>query len=122
MKKQKYGNKKVERDGILFDSKREADRWTYLCQLMDAGVITELDRQVTFELLPAQYELSTVGVRGGKDRGKCIERAVKYKADFVYKDQLGRKIVEDTKGYKTPEYVLKRKLMLHVHGIRVKEV
>ena len=56
MKKQKYGNKKVKRDGMIFDSQREADRWTYLCQLMDAGIITELDRQVTFELLPAQYE------------------------------------------------------------------
>lgn len=122
MKKRKYGNKKVERDGMIFDSQREADRWTYLCQLMDAGVITELDRQVTFELLPAQYELSTVGVRGGKDRGKCIERSVKYIADFVYKDQLGRKVVEDTKGYKTPEYVLKRKMMLYIHGIRIKEV
>lgn len=120
----KYKNKKVERDGFLFDSQREADRWTYLCQLMDAGVITELDRQVTFELLPAQYEFDTVGKRGGKERGKCIERAVKYIADFVYKDHLGRTIVEDVKGYTrtNPDYIIKRKLMLYIHGIRVKEV
>lgn len=122
MKKQKYGNKKVERDGMIFDSQREADRWTYLCQLMDAGVIRELDRQVVFELIPSQYEFDTMGPRGGKNKGKCIERAVKYIADFVYKDQLGQIVVEDTKGYRTPEYVLKRKLMLFLKGIRVKEV
>ena len=124
MKKNKYKNKKVEVDGILFDSKREAEHWIYLCNLMDAGIITELDRQVEFELLPAQFEFDTVGVRGGKQKGKCIERKVKYIADFVYKDQLGQTVVEDVKGYTRhkPEYILKRKMLLFFHGIRIKEV
>jgi hypothetical protein len=124
MKKSKDKNKKVEVDGILFDSKREADHWVYLCQLMDAGVITELDRQVEFELIPAQFEFDTVGVRGGKQKGKCIERKVKYIADFVYRDQLGQRVVEDVKGYtkNDPVYIIKRKLMLYIHGIRIKEV
>jgi hypothetical protein len=124
MKKNKFKNKKVEVDGILFDSKREADNWVYLCHLMDAGVITELDRQVEFELIPAQFEFDTVGVRGGKQKGKCIERKVKYIADFVYRDQLGQRVVEDVKGYtkNDPVYIIKRKLMLYIHGIRIKEV
>ena len=124
MKKNKFKNKKVEVDGMLFDSKREADHWVYLCQLMDAGVITELDRQVEFELIPAQFEFDTVGVRGGKQKGRCIERKVKYIADFVYRDQLGQRVVEDVKGYtkNDPVYIIKRKLMLYIHGIRIKEV
>lgn len=122
MKKLKYRNKKVEYDGILFDSKREADRWTYLCQLMDAGVITELDRQVKFVLIPAQYEPDSVGPRGGIRKGRCLERECAYYADFVYKDENGNMVVEDAKGLRTPEYVIKRKLMLSKLGIGVVEI
>ena len=102
----KYGNKRVVVDGRLFDSKAEAARWQELCLLERAGEITELERQVEYELIP-------------KQKG---ERAVKYIADFRYIDHDGKTVVEDTKGVKTPVYILKRKLMLQVHGIRVVEV
>jgi hypothetical protein len=76
---------------------------------------------VEFELIPAQREPDTVGVRGGVKRGKVIEQAVKYVADFVYEEN-GKLIVEDTKGFRTKDYIIKRKLMLWVHGIQIKEI
>ena len=63
-----------------------------------------------------------MGPRGGVKPGKVIERAVCYVADFVYKDTEGNTVVEDTKGVKTPDYTIKRKLMLYIHKIRIKEV
>ena len=103
----KYGNTKIRVDGRLFDSKAEAARWQELQLLERAGEITELERQVEYELIP-------------KQKG---ERAVKYIADFRYKDHEGETVVEDVKGYKgNPVWIIKRKLMLRVHGIRVSEV
>ena len=102
----KYNNTKIRVDGRLFDSKAEAARWQELQLLERAGEITELERQVEYELIP-------------KQKG---ERAVKYIADFRYKDHEGEVVVEDTKGVKTPVWIIKRKLMLRVHGIRVREV
>ena len=101
----KYNNTKIRVDGRLFDSKAEAARWQELSLLERAGEITELERQVEYELIP-------------KQKG---ERAVKYIADFRYKDHEGKVVVEDTKGVKTPVWIIKRKLMLRVHGIRVRE-
>lgn len=106
----KYNNRKLCVDGIKFDSAREANRWWELRMLEQAGEITDLARQVKYELIPAQY----------KDK-KCIERGVSYIADFVYV-MSGKTIVEDVKGCRTKEYIIKRKLMLWVHGIRVREV
>ena len=117
----KYGSKKVTRDGMTFDSVKEYRRFCELSLLQKAGAITELRRQVEYELIPAQREPDTVGVRGGVKKGKTIELAVKYVADFVYKEN-GKEIVEDTKGFKTKDYIIKRKLMLWVHGIRIKEI
>lgn len=102
----KYNNTKIRVDGRLFDSKAEAARWQELCLLERAGEITELERQVEYELIP-------------KQKG---ERAVKYIADFRYVDHEGKTVVEDTKGVRTPVYILKRKLLLWVHGIRIREV
>ena len=80
-----------------------------------AGIISDLQKQVPYELIPAHYEV----VNGKR---KCIERACTYKADFVYYDVENNKlIVEDSKGFRTKDYVIKRKLMLHVHGIKIKE-
>ena len=101
----KYNNTKIRVDGRLFDSKAEAARWQELSLLERAGEITELERQVEYELIP-------------KQKG---ERAVKYIADFRYVDNDGKTVVEDTKGVRTPVYILKRKLMLRVHGIRIRE-
>ena len=105
----KYGAKKVTVNGLTFDSKKEANRYRELDLLERAGKISNLDTQVKFELIPSQ-----------RIDGKVVERAVNYVADFVYMEN-GNKVVEDTKGFKTPEYIIKRKLMLYVHGIRIKE-
>lgn len=121
MARNKYGSRKVVRDGMTFDSVKEYNRWCELRLLERAGQITDLRRQMTYLLIPCQYEPDTIGVRGGVKRGKLLEREVSYVADFVY-TQDGNTVVEDTKGFKTKDYIIKRKLMLHVHGIRIKEV
>ena len=117
----KYGNKKVVQDGITFDSKREAKRYRELLLLEQAGEISDIQRQVKFVLIPEQREPDTVGSRGGIHKGKLIEREVSYIADFVYRKN-GALVVEDTKGFRTPDYIIKRKLMLWVHGIRIQEI
>ena len=129
MYKNKYGNRKITRDGETFDSLKEYRRYQELLLMQKAGAIQGLERQVPFELIPAQYEDVYTGeyYQRGPQKGEpkmkrvCVEKAVTYYADFVYY-QDGEKVVEDTKGFKTPEYILKRKLMLHVCGIRIKEV
>lgn len=119
----KYGNAKSEVNGEIFDSRKEARRYIELQWLLQAGAITDLQRQVRFELIPAQREPDTIGPRGGRKPGKLIEKEVAYIADFVYTDtDTGRRIVEDTKGMRTKDYIIKRKLMLHVHGIRIREI
>lgn len=117
----KYGNKKVGYNGESFDSLKEYRRFCELSLLERAGEITDLQRQVKFVLIPAQYEPDIIGVRGGVRRGKLLEREVSYVADFVY-TQDGRQVVEDTKGFRTTDYIIKRKLMLYIHGIKVREV
>lgn len=106
----KYGNRKVTRNGITYDSKKEADRHDELLLLSRAGAITDLQRQVKFELLPSQ-----------RVDGKVVEKSVAYVADFVYKKD-GKVVVEDTKGFRTRDYILKRKMMLYFHGIKIKEI
>ena len=109
---QKYGNRKITTvGGEVFDSQREYNRWRELILLVKAGEISNLSRQVKFELIPSQ--------RIGK---KVVERACRYIADFVYIDKYGRLVVEDVKGYRTKEYIIKRKLMLYIHGIQIREV
>lgn len=121
--KYKYGNTKVMVDGMIFDSKREAKRWGELKLQEKAGLIGDLERQVRFELIPAQREPDRRGPKGGLIKGKLIERKTEYVADFVYVDlESGEKVVEDTKGLRTADYVIKRKLMLYVYGIRIREV
>jgi hypothetical protein len=105
----KYGAKKTQTlDGVVHDSKKEAKRWMELCLLQRAGEISDLKRQVPFELIPKQEG----------------ERAVKYIADFVYIER-GKQVVEDVKSpatRKKAEYVIKRKLMRYIHNIKIKEV
>lgn len=124
----KYNSRRVSVGGITFDSMREAKRFQELNYLQKVGAISELELQKKYELVPAQYEsYERYGKRGQrlKDGQKCVEKAVTYVADFVYQ-QGGQTIVEDTKGYRKGTaydvFVIKRKLMLHVHGIRVREV
>ena len=121
-KANKYQAQKCELGGQIFDSRKELRRWLELRLLERSGEITDLRRQVKFELIPAQREPDTIGKRGGVIKGKVIEHGVNYVADFVYKDKQGNTVVEDTKGMRTKEYVIKRKLMLYVHGIRIREI
>jgi hypothetical protein len=106
----KYRNKKAVVNGIKFDSKKEAARYNELRLLERAGAIQNLKTQVKFVLIPSQ-----------KINGKTVERECAYKADFVY-TQNGKTVVEDTKGYRTKDYIIKRKLMLYVHGIKINEI
>ena len=129
----KYGSRKITRDGMTFDSLKEYRRFCELRLLEKAGQVKDLQRQVKFVLIPQQKE--TV-VRYSKKTGKrlqddyrVIEREVAFIADFVYKIPvdstddviLWRTVVEDTKGFRTADYILKRKMMLYFHGIRIKE-
>lgn len=117
----KYRSKKIEIDGIVFDSKREANRYHELKLLEKTGAIQDLQRQVKYILIPSQREPDTIGARGGIHKGKTIEKECAYYADFVYQEN-GETVVEDTKGMRTTDYIIKRKLMLYVHGIRIKEI
>ena len=92
-----------------FDSRKEEARYAELALMQRAGLIQDLKRQVKFELIPSQY----------KD-GKCIYRSCSYIADFTYM-RNGELVVEDAKGYRTDEYTIKKKLMLFIHGIVIKE-
>lgn len=113
----------VTMDGIKHASEREALRWTHLNLLQRAGVISDLQRQVSFELIPAQWEsYERYGKKGKrlKDGKRCVERSVVYVADFVYMHD-GKQVVEDAKGVRTADYVIKRKLMLYLKGIKILE-
>ena len=120
----KYGSKKITVDGETFDSMKEYRRFCELRLMEKAGLITNLQRQVKFLLIPAQYEHYPRFGKNGKPLkpGKrLIEKECAYYADFVYTEK-GQDVVEDTKGVRTPEYIIKRKLMLHIHRIRIQEV
>ena len=119
--KNKYHSRKVQRYGMSFDSAKEARRYDELLLLQKAGKIQNLQRQVRFELIPSQYEEKWYPKLKAYGKGKCLERPVFYVADFVYKED-GEQVVEDTKGFKTKDYIIKRKLMLWKHGIRIREV
>jgi len=108
--KPKYNNRKLNG----FDSRAEQRRYAELLVQEQVGLITDLQRQVEYLLIPSQYKT----INGKRT---CIERACKYKADFVYKEN-GMLVVEDVKGFKTPDYIIKRKLMLEKYDIIIKEV
>lgn len=121
----KYKSKSIIIDGIVFQSKKEGRRWTELRMLERVGEITNLHRQVPFILIPEQRLPGTETYKSGPRKGQVkpgpvLERKVTYIADFMY-EQNGKVVVEDTKGMRTKEYVIKRKLMLYKYGIRIKE-
>lgn len=105
----KYNAKKTIVDSITFDSKKEADRYCELKLLQRAGKITDLRMQVPFELQPA----FTVN-------GKKV-RPIHYIADFMYQED-GVYVVEDVKGQRTKEYMLKRKMYAYKYGQEIREV
>jgi len=106
----KYHAHKITANGEVFDSKKEYQRWLALQAMEAHGDIFELRRQVPYELIP-------------KQRGRYrTERPISYVADFVYTDRkTGEQIVEDVKGYRTPEYRMKRKMLLWRYGISILE-
>ena len=128
----KYNNKKVCVDGLYFDSKKEANRYIKLLEKQQNGEISSIETQVKYVLVPAQYETyERYGKKGQKlkDGKRLIEREIAYIADFRYIDNAtGKTVVEDVKGYICKKagayamFIAKRKLMLYVHGIRIKEV
>src|SRR5262245_8678725 len=99
----KYKAIPTEVDGIVFPSKKQAVRYQELKILERTRLISDLQLEVWFDIT----------VNGMK--------ICRYRADFSYKNKHGDTIIEDTKGVRTPEYKLKAKLMLAVHGIRVVE-
>jgi hypothetical protein len=125
-KNNKYSNQKVTIDGETFDSKREAKRYCELKLLLKAKEIRDLKMQVKYLLIPAQYETyERYGKKGQrlKDGQRLLEKECAYIADFVYHDaHTGELIVEDTKGMKTKDYIIKRKLMLKEYGIKISEI
>lgn len=123
----KYYNIKTKTsDGNVFDSSKEARRWEYLLLLLKAGVIFDLQRQVKYVLIPTQYETYERYSKTGKrlkDGQRLLEKECAYYADFVYTlTETGENVVEDAKGVKTEAYKIKKKLMLAVHSIKIKEV
>lgn len=109
----KYRNKKITINGITYDSQKEYSRHNELKLLERAGVISDLERQVKYTLIPTQ-----------RIDGKVVEREVSYIADFRYQ-QDGETVVEDVKSpitRKEPLYICKRKMMLYFHGIRIKQM
>lgn len=133
--KTKLNNQSIVIDGIEFDSKKEGNRYCELKLLERTGAISNLELQKRFELIPAQYETIETGeyykagVKKGQPKTKrvCIEQSVVYIADFVYQEN-GKTVVEDVKGFRDTssatyaKFVLKRKMMLWIHGIKIKEV
>jgi len=101
MKRSKYNSRKVVVDGIIFDSRKEANKYCELLLLKKAGEIAEIELQPVFELQPAFVT----------PQGKKV-RAITYRADFRVTYHDGRHVVIDTKGYRTKEYLLKKKMFL----------
>ena len=122
----KYNATKVTIDGHTFDSKKESNRYLELKLLERGKVISDLRTQVEFELLPNQYVTEKRYGKNGKplkDKKVLLERRVVYRADFVYTlNETGETVVEDVKGIRLPEYILKRKMFLYKYGIPIHEI
>ncbi|MEG1684567.1 MAG: DUF1064 domain-containing protein [Bacteroides sp.] len=121
----KYKNKKVETEFGTFDSKKEHKRFLELQAMQDKSEISSLQRQVKYELIPAQYETTTKQLKTKtKEVQKLKEHAINYYADFQYVKN-GETVVEDVKASKffmDGVYKIKKKLMLYVHGITINEI
>lgn len=124
-KKNKYHNKKVDFQGTIFDSKRELQRWLMLKDAESKGIISDLQRQVKFELIPAVTEEYVVHLKTkDKIQTRVVQRSITYTADACY-IKNGEFVVEDCKispKVKPDKYILKSKMMFALKGIRIKEV
>jgi hypothetical protein len=126
IKRSKYGNKKVVSGNDTFDSKKEFKRYNELVFMQQKGMISNLQKQVKFELIPAMYEEVEVALKTKtKIVKKSIQMSINYVADFVYDDTNGNRVVEDVKASKIFQdgvYKIKKKLMRYIHGIEIKEI
>lgn len=120
-KPRKYHQRKRIYDDMTFDSTLERNRYIHLQAAEKSGVISELRRQVRFELVPAQYEDKVIHLKT-KDKvvTAVVERPVTYVADFTYR-KGDRYVIEDTKGFETKDYIIKRKIM-RFQGNPIREV
>ena len=111
MIRSKYGNKKVFIDGIKFDSQKEGNYYLKLKLLEKGNIIKDLELQKVYELQP------------GFKLGNKTYRKIEYKADFCYKTISDDKLhIVDTKGFRTKEYMLKKKILAYKYGIEIEEV
>lgn len=121
----KYHNKKVEFGGISFDSKREMQRYLVLKEAQDKGIISDLQRQVKFELIPAIKETYVEHLKTkDKVKERTIQLAITYTCDFYYKKD-GKYVVEDCKiapKLIPKEYILKEKLFRWKYGFSIRRV
>lgn len=119
----KYRSSKVGIYDMEFDSKKEYFRYLELVNMQQDGIITDLQRQVVYTLIPKQKLDTPRSSRSG--RAVRTEQAVTYSADFVYKiAATGEEVVEDVKSpvTRTKDYIIKRKLMKFIHNIEIQEV
>lgn len=124
-KGKKYNNTKVEYDGIKFDSKKEMQRYIVLKDADNSGVISNLELQVKYELIPAVREEYVEHLKTkDKVKTRTLQLPITYTCDFQYlKD--GVLIVEDVKASPKmlpKEFVLKEKMMFALKGIKIKKV
>lgn len=124
-KGQKYRNTKCEFAGIKFDSKREMQRYIVLKEAQDKGLISDLQCQVKFELIPPIIESEVVHLKT-KDKvvKRTIQQAITYRSDFIYTKE-GQLVVEDCKisPHLIPkEYALKEKLFRWRYGFSIRRV
>lgn len=107
-----------------FDSKSEYERYLLLLDMERNGLITDLKRQVTYELLPQQTKVVRKELKTKvKEVVKVVEQDMKYTCDFTYYDKDGEFIAEEHKGSKwnVDEAVrIKKKLLYYFHGIELK--
>lgn len=123
----KYKNKKTEVYGIVFDSGKEASYYRFLKEQEEAGEISNLRMQVSYEIIPAVWEDQVVHLKT-KDKvvRRCVQRATHYVADFVYTvTATGLEEIIDVKSAitrKNQAYRLKKKMMRAFHNIEVIEI
>lgn len=121
----KYGNHKVSFKGETFDSQLELARYLFLTNREQEGKISNLHRQVDYELIPAQYGTRIKHLKTkDKEETYLLEKACHYKADFVY-ERDGKLVVEDVKGSRflmTADFKIKKKLLLYRYGIAIQIV
>lgn len=125
IQRSKYKNTKVEYQGIKFDSKREMQRYIVLKDAEAKGIIQDLKMQVKFELIPAVKETYIKHLKTkDKECERTLQLPITYTCDFAYTKD-GVLVVEDVKisaSLLPKEYVLKKKMMFALKGIKIREI